>query len=241
MCGAAGAGCGVAFCATKLLASPQAPPQYPTERTRRDTFDGAAKKWDETVRFDEFISGINRLRRRLVQRAQGDVLEVAVGSGRNFEYYNSAKVKSVTAVDFSRSMLEVAHSKRQLLAPIELRLKLASTLKMDFEDGSFDTIVDTFGICSFENPVESLREMRRVLRDDGHILLLEHGKSTWEVVQGFLNGSLHRHVGKYGCYPNRDIVRLVEDAGLHVVVNERKHFGTTYFLVCSRQPPAADE
>merc|ERR1712113_127623 len=113
------------------------------------------------------------------------------------------------------------------LSPISLRLKLSSSMKMDFPDATFDTVVDTFGICSFEAPVEALREMRRVLKDDGQILLLEHGASNWELVQGLLNGGSQRHVEKYGCYPNRDITRLVKEAGLHIVVDERKHFGTT--------------
>merc|ERR1712039_1120010 len=111
-----------------------------------DTFDGLAAKWDSTVRWDEFIGGIGRWRRRLAQRASGDVLEVAVGSGRNFSYYNSAKVKSVTGVDFSRAMLEVADGKRTELEPIPLKLKLATSQRMDFADASFDTVVDTFGV-----------------------------------------------------------------------------------------------
>lgn len=235
--GAGGVGCAIAFVGTRLLSSPACPRSCPSERSRKDTFDGLAKKWDETVRFDEFISGIGRSRRRLVQRARGDVLEVALGSGRNFSYYNSSKVKSVVGVDFSRAMLEVADEKRDQLAPIPLRLKLATSRSLDFPDCSFDTVVDTFGICSFEEPVEALRELRRVIKDDGQILLLEHGASDWEWVQGFLNRTSQRHVEKYGCYPNRDIAGLVRQAGLHLAVCERSHFGTTYFLVCKRNPP----
>lgn len=228
----------MAFAATRLLSSPPEARPCPSERVRRDTFDGLAPKWDQTVRWDEFITGISRSRRLLVQHAAGDVLEVAVGSGRNFSYYNSAKVRSVTAVDFSRAMLEVADSKRDELAPIPLRLKLASSQRLhDFPDCSFDTVVDTFGVCSFEAPVEALREMRRVLKDDGQMLLLEHGAATWEPVQGFLNRTSQCHVEKYGCYPNRNIERLVQEAGLYPVVSERKHFGTTYYLVCRRSPP----
>lgn len=235
--GAAGAGCILAYGATKLLTTPPAPRECLTERSRRDIFDGLAKKWDQTVRFDEFVSGLGRSRRRLVQRASGEVLEVAVGSGRNFSYYSSGKVTGVTAVDFSRHMLEEAGKKRQELKPIPLRLKLASSHKLDFEDGSFDTVVDTFGICSFEHPVEGLREMRRVLKEDGQALFLEHGASSWEFVQGFLNRTTQGHVEKYGCYPNRDIERLVQEVGFHILSSERKHFGTTYMLVCTRNPP----
>uniref|UniRef100_A0A7S0AWC0 Methyltransferase type 11 domain-containing protein n=1 Tax=Pyrodinium bahamense TaxID=73915 RepID=A0A7S0AWC0_9DINO len=235
--GAAGVSCAVAYAGTQLLISPPAPRQCPSERCRRDTFEQLAPKWDATVRSDEFLAGISRWRRRLLQHASGDVLEVAVGSGRNFSYYGKAKVQSVTCIDFSRAMLEIADSKRAELAPIPLRLKLATSQKMDFQDCSFDTVVDTFGVCSFEEPLESLREMRRVVKEDGQVLLLEHGASSWELVQGLLNRSSQRHVEKFGCYPNRNIVGLVQAAGLHIVTDERKHFGTTYLLICKRAPP----
>ncbi|CAL1165409.1 unnamed protein product [Cladocopium goreaui] len=164
---ALGSGCAITFMATQLLASPPKPKPCPSEKARKETFDQLAKKWDVLVRSDEFLAGIGKLRRRLIQKATGEVLEVAVGSGRNFSYYNGGKVTAITAVDFSRAMLEVADEKRKEIEPIPLRLKLASTHRLDFEDGSFDTVVDTFGICSFEQPVQALQEMRRVMKEDG--------------------------------------------------------------------------
>lgn len=209
----------------------------PSERERRDVFDGSSKKWDETVRWDEFITGISRWRRTMAQRAEGEVLEVACGTGRNFSYYNSARVRSLTGVDFSRGMLEVADGKRAELGAIPLKLKVATSQKLDFEDSSFDTVVDSFGICSFEHPVQALQEMKRVVKEDGKVLLLEHGASSWEMVQGMLNRGAHYHAEKFGCYPNRDIVGLVKEAGLFIEVDDRKHFGTTYSLVCRKSPP----
>lgn len=209
---------------------------YPSEKNRKEVFDNIARKWDDTVGFDEFAFGIGRWRRQLCRRAEGDVLEVAVGSARNFSYYDTRKVKSVTAVDFSRPMLEMAEKKRDELGSVPLKLKVQNVLKMDFEDSTFDTVVDTFGVCSFEKPVETLKEMRRVAKDDGKILLLEHGAASWPYVQKQLNCSLNCHVTKFGCYPNRDIENLVKAAGLHIAEGQRKHFGATYMLVCSKSP-----
>lgn len=239
--GALGSGCAITFIATQLLASPPKPKPCPSEKARKETFDQLAKKWDVLVRSDEFLAGIGKLRRRLIQKATGEVLEVAVGSGRNFSYYNGGKVTAITAVDFSRAMLEVADEKRKEIEPIPLRLKLASTHRLDFEDGSFDTVVDTFGICSFEQPVQALQEMRRVMKEDGQMLLLEHGASKWEFVQSKLNRGIHRHVEKYGCYANRDICKLVREAGLHIALEQRSHFGTTYSLVCTKSPLVKEE
>ncbi|CAL1149316.1 unnamed protein product [Cladocopium goreaui] len=57
-----------------------------------------------------------------------------------------------------------------------------------------------------------------------------------EFVQSMLNRGIHRHVEKYGCYANRDICKLVREAGLHIALEQRSHFGTTYSLVCTKSP-----
>ncbi|CAE7241021.1 CPK2, partial [Symbiodinium pilosum] len=62
--------------------------------------------------------------------------------------------------------------------------------------------------------------------------------AEWEFVQSMLNRGIHRHVEKYGCYANRDIAKLVTEAGLHIALDERAHFGTTYTLVCTKTPLA---
>jgi methyltransferase OMS1 len=102
---------------------------------------------------------------------------------------------------------------------------------LPFPSGSFDAAVDTFGLCSYEDPVAMLREVARVVRPRGRIFLLEHGESEW----GWLNGLLHRsaagHAARHGCWWDRDIEGLVAQAGLRVVRRERRHAGTTYFLV----------
>lgn len=235
--GAAGAGGILAYAGTRLLAGEGEKLEVPTERIRHGVFDSLAPKWDSMVRRDEFMTGIGRLRRRMLRHATGDVLEVAIGTGRNLSYYEKGKVKSVTGIDFSRAMLEKSDEKRKELEPVPLKLKHASVQRLPFEDDSFDTVVDSFGICSFEDPVGALREIRRVLREDGQVLLLEHGSSPWEFMQGLLNRGACHHATKFGCYPNRNIEKLVKDAGLHVEVDERKHFGTTYFLICRKHPP----
>eukprot|EP00746_Dinoflagellata_sp_MGD_P000111 gnl/MRDRNA2_/MRDRNA2_100200_c0_seq1.p1 gnl/MRDRNA2_/MRDRNA2_100200_c0~~gnl/MRDRNA2_/MRDRNA2_100200_c0_seq1.p1 ORF type:complete len:253 (+),score=49.43 gnl/MRDRNA2_/MRDRNA2_100200_c0_seq1:111-869(+) len=214
---------------------------YPSEKSRKEVFDKIARKWDDTVGFDEFVFGIGRWRRQMCRRAEGDVLEVAVGSARNFSYYDTRKVTSVTAVDFSRAMLEMAEKKKDELGSVPLKLKVCNVLSMDFPDGAFDTVVDTFGVCSFEKPVETLKEMRRVVKDDGKVLLLEHGAASWPYVQKQLNASLCCHVNKFGCYPNRDIQDLAKKAGFHISEDNRKHFGATYMLICEKHPPKVDQ
>lgn len=211
--------------------------EYPSEQERKELFSKLAPTWDATVRFDEFTSGITRWRRQLARRARGNVLEVAVGTGRNLEYYRSSEVESITALDFSRKMLEVIlgrKEKGQCDPKIELKLRVGNCSNLsDFNDGTFDTVVDTFGLCSFEDPVSALKEMKRVCKIDGQILLLEHGESDWPWMQKLLSRQVSVHVKKFGCYNHRSIRRLIDDAGLVVVSGKRKHWGTIYFYVCS--------
>jgi methyltransferase OMS1 len=113
----------------------------------------------------------------------------------------------------------------------EIRFKSMNAAAIPYPDQSFDTVVDTFGLCSFEDPVQVLKEMRRVLRPGGQLLLLEHGNSHWGFMQDMQARQLDRHVHKYGCYWNREIEELVQDAGLKVVEKERSQLGTVYYMV----------
>ena len=238
-----------AFCVTQILFSKsKAEPEstdsanpsklFISEEERRNVFSGKAKQWDGLVRWTELASGIGWWRRKLIRHAYGDVLEVAVGSGRNFKFYDSNKVSSITAVDYSRPMLETSLVKKFVLGKIPLRLicSKVSDLAVHFPQADkFDCVVDSFGLCSFDDPVASLKEMARLCKPDtGRILLLEHGDSTWSYFKNYLASNLPKQVEKFGCYHNRPIREIVSEAGLEVVYEKRKHFGTIYLIVCRK-------
>lgn len=113
----------------------------------------------------------------------------------------------------------------------KIGFKTMNAAAIPYPDQSFDTIVDTFGLCSFEEPVKVLQEMKRVLKPGGQLLLLEHGNSSWKAMQDMQASKLDRHVHKYGCYWNREIEDLVAEAGLKITEKERSQLGTVYFLV----------
>jgi methyltransferase OMS1 len=107
--------------------------------------------------------------------------------------------------------------------------------RLGFDDGAFDTVVDTFGLCSFEDPVATLHEMRRVCRVGGRVLLLEHGRSSWGAVNYLLDRSSIGHAVRWGCFWNRDIQRIVAAVpGFKVVEQQRHHLGTTPVYVLER-------
>ena len=158
-------------------------------------------------------------------------------TGRNFVYY--PKGTKLTATDCSPAMVEVARTKAAgecEASSVDVRVEDVQARKgMGFKSGSFDTVVDTFGLCSYEDPVAALREMARVCKrgdQRGRILLIEHGRSeshAW--LTNILDKHARPHAAKWGCYWNRDIVGIVKEAGLTIVQRHEFHFGTTQLIV----------
>jgi ubiquinone/menaquinone biosynthesis C-methylase UbiE len=122
---------------------------------------------------------IMKARSHIVPLAQGDVLELGCGGGINMEFYNWSKVRSFTGLDPSPQLLrmsEDAARRHQLAAKgAAPSIVLGCGEAMPFPDGSFDTVVTTFTLCSVDQPQQVLAEIRRVLRPDGQALFLEHG------------------------------------------------------------------
>jgi methyltransferase OMS1 len=130
----------------------------------------------------------------------------------------------------------------------KLDVKVDDAARMKFKTGSFDTVVDTFGLCSYEDPVATLREMARVCKSGGisggdgggggRLFLLEHGRSDahgW--LSNILDAHATAHAAKWGCYWNRDIPQIVKDAGLEIIEHRAYHFGTTHYLVAAKPTP----
>lgn len=154
---------------------------YVYDPRRTATFQRIAYSYDDEIAKDELVMGINLLRRALLYfHAEGDVLEVGAGTGRNLGYYKSA-VNKIVLSDSSDKMLLRAKDKVSRLSESErerYQLLVADAANLtQYPDNSFDTVVDTFGLCSFDDPVVVLKELQRVCKPDGKILLLEHGRS----------------------------------------------------------------
>jgi methyltransferase OMS1 len=172
----------------------------------------------------------------LILSIKGDVLEVSTGTGRNFDYYKPSQVTSATFTDRHDSMLEQAKTKffekhkDQFHATFE-------TANVEEQHGKkYDTIVDTFGLCSCTDPVEALVQLADQCKSDqSRLLLLEHGRSHYEWLNRLLDTNVDKHVQQWGCWWNRDIMGLFEDERvkekLQVVDVSRWHLGTTCYIV----------
>lgn len=143
-----------------------------TERVRR-IWEKIARDYDPRMSFVErllFAGG----REWVCSQAEGHVLEIAVGTGRNLPFYPRAV--RLTGVDFSPAMLEIAR-RRAAEAGIDAELREGDAQALDFADASFDTVVCTLSLCSIPDDRRAVAEVKRVLRPGGRFLLMEHVRS----------------------------------------------------------------
>ena len=139
------------------------------------------------------------------------VLEAGVGTGKNMPFYPPGM--DITAVDLTPGMLERARQRAQNLN-IYPDLQLGDVQALEFSDASFDTAIATFVFCSVPDPVLGLRELKRVVRSGGQVLLLEHMRSQSEAL-GLVMDALNPPVVRMmGANINRRTVENVQKAGL---------------------------
>lgn len=202
-----------------------------------DRFDKEADGYDEKVGLAETLLLLNTRRRALTEKIYGNVLEVAVGTGRNFAYYPTKKCNTVTLLDASAPMLAIAKRKWKDEQPEYFHrvfLKHQSALDpitppFDAPNG-YDTVLQTMGLCSTSEPVRLLQNLESVTKEDGQILLLEHGKSHFEWLNKILDKTAPAHANEHGCWWNKDIIKIVEESGLEVIAMRRYNLGTTYWI-----------
>jgi ubiquinone/menaquinone biosynthesis C-methylase UbiE len=159
-------------------------------------------------------------RRKALEPARGDVLEVGFGTGMNLACY-PAGVGKLTLLD-SEQFLSRRVSRRIAEVPFEVSVAYLSAEKLPFDADRFDTIVSTWTLCSIPDVSGALGELRRVLKPDGKLLFLEHGRSSNTKVaqqQDRWNG-LQKVIG-CGCNLNRPIDELIEQSGLRIERLER--------------------
>jgi ubiquinone/menaquinone biosynthesis C-methylase UbiE len=156
------------------------------------------------------------LRARVVGEAQGEVLEVGIGSGRNLPFYRR-DVQSVLGIDPSAGLLAMARP-HTAWTHFPVRLRQAGAENLPLDDAAIDIVVMTWTLCSVADPLLVLSEIRRVLRPGGSLLFVEHGRAPEPRLQRCQDGltPLWRRVAG-GCHLNRPIAQLVERSGLRLV------------------------
>ena len=200
--------------------------------------ESARRYWDRTAtRYDERVARVEERylvpsRRWVCERAMGEVLEVAVGSGLNLPHY-SPKVK-LTGVDLSEGMLQLAR-RRAATARCEVELLQADGAQLPFGDESFDAVVCTFSLCGFPDPRAGVKDMVRVLRPGGSLLLADHVGSTNLLIRLGQWALQAITIPTEGEHWTRRPKRYVEALALPVIETGRLHHGIIERLHASRE------
>eukprot|EP00871_Galdieria_phlegrea_P003727 jgi/Galph1/4355/GphlegSOOS_G2996.1 len=210
----------------------------PTSVIADVSYDKYAKQYDKLE--NSFLSkcfGLNHLRRELLQNIQGGkVLEVAVGSGLNLEGYPWSRITTFRGIDSSAAMLEEAKLKLQNLLISDYQLIQCDAKQLPFPDNHFDYVIDTYSLCVVDNPLKVLEEMRRVCKDDGYLLLLEHVASPSFLVQSYqhLTNDMVAFFSK-GCHWNLPLETLLEQCQLFQIVKQKRVLlGTVAMMIISK-------
>lgn len=154
-------------------------------------------------------------REKLWQFANGPrLLEVGVGTGKNMEFW--PKDCKVTAIDLTPGMLELAQQRALALNRQGDDLFLADIQHLELPSGIFDTVVATCVFCSVPDPVKGLKEIGRLVRPDGHILLLEHIRIDKPVIGRIMDLLSPIVVRINGASINRRTIENVRAAGLKI-------------------------
>lgn len=162
------------------------------------------------------IRPVQRQRAKIVPRAQGRVLEIGIGTGRNLPFYDHARLEKLYGLDPALQMHRKARQRMQA-AGLEVELLDLPAERIPMEDASFDTVLMTFTLCTIPDAVSALQEMRRVLKPQGRLLFCEHGKAPDASVRRWQDRltPLWKPIAG-GCHLNRDIPGLLAEGGFRV-------------------------
>lgn len=156
------------------------------------------------------LMALKKWRSEVMKELKGKVLEVGVGTGKNISLYPEGI--DITAIDFSSGMLEKAKDKANILNK-NVNLVHMDAQNMSFPDNTFDSVLTTCVFCSVPDPVQGLKEIRRVCKPDGRIIMIEHVRSEKKVIGTLMDLLNPVIVNFYGANINRRTVNNIKTAG----------------------------
>lgn len=181
-------------------------------------------------------AGIKAYRKRLLQQARGNVLEVGCGTGLNFPFYLPNQITHVEAIEPDSTMREKAQA-RALASPVSITIQSAGGELLPFPNETFDTVVCSLVLCTIPDPLSALKEMNRVCKPDGVLLLFEHVRMPqplFATLQERLTPTWKKLCD--GCHLNRDTLTLAQEAGFIILRMEHHMKGMVIFGSLSRKP-----
>ena len=170
---------------------------------------------------------INYQRQKVVPLAKGKVLDIGIGSGLNIPFYNSDKIDKVIGIDPSHELIELA-KELAIDSKASIELVIGSAESIPYPDNFFDTVLVTYTMCTIPNVAIANKEMWRVLKDDGRLIFCEHGLAPDKKISKWQN-RIDPFWGKIagGCHLNRDIQKLITDAGFSFETLDKMYIPST--------------
>lgn len=159
---------------------------------------------------------ILKIRRQIIPLAQGRVLEIGTGSGANFVHYDAARVNKLYALEPNLGMIRLAE-RQQRKTKLNIEFISLPGERIPLEDGSVDTVVSTFTLCTIPGILEAVRGLARVLKPQGKLIFFELGLAPDPDVQRWqkqLEPLLHWLF--QGLYLTRDIPSLIVQGGFQI-------------------------
>lgn len=187
-----------------------------------------ANLWDKyavprIIKFACSQPAVMKDRSKIVPKAEGDVLELGCGGGINLQFYDRARVNSLTGLDPSAELLDYTRAEAQ---NFDFNMKILDGIgeAMPFQDASFDTVLTTFTLCSVQDGERVLSEMRRVLKPGGKILFLEHGRAPDKGPEKWQKRiePAWKHIAG-GCHLHREVMQLFKANG-YALAQEDGHY-----------------
>jgi ubiquinone/menaquinone biosynthesis C-methylase UbiE len=180
--------------------------------------EAAKRRYNRIAPIYDFMEGLverssySQWRNLLWAKIEGEnILEVGVGTGKNFPYYPPGA--KIIAIDFSEKMLALAKA-RAKREKVQVHLQQMDVQNLEFADNTFDTVVASFVFCSVPDPILGLKEIRRVVKPEGKVVLLEHVLSANRVIAWLMNLVNPMVVRLMGPNINRQTVDNVAYSGL---------------------------
>ena len=199
--------------------------------------DGTRQKWDTTSRVFDLLAFAEERRfgphkRRLLSKMHGTTLMVAAGTGNDFQHFPPDQ--QITAIDISPRMLERAAKKAASYSG-SIELRELDVCALPFPDDNFDTVATVCTFCSVPRPIAGLRELYRVLKPGGQLLMFEHVRSKIGVLGILLDlmTQLSRH---FGPDFNRDTSSNVLKAGFAIRLEENIYLDIVKIIEGVKEP-----
>ena len=174
---------------------------------------------------------INYQRKKIVPNASGNILEIGIGSGLNLPFYEKSKINNLYGIDPSSELCDMA-KKTASDYEIDVNLLINGAEEIELPKDSIDTVVMTYTLCTIPNPMDALKEIKRVMKNDAKMLFCEHGTAPDKNIikwQNRINPIWGKLFG--GCNINRDIPSILKESGFKINTLDQMYIPSTPKIV----------